>query len=48
MCMGMDENKQNKTKDYKEDFFKNGIQFIEIAEQIVVQKLCDTIYKNQI
>ena len=38
---------KNKTKKYKKRKFWNGI-FIEIAEKMVLQKLCDTAYKNQL
>ena len=48
ICLVMEEKKYNKTKHYKQKIFWNGVQFIEIAGKKVLQKRCDTTYKNQI
>jgi len=48
MCLGMEENNSNTTKNDQKNKFWNGVKFIKIEEKMVLQKLCDTTYKNQI
>ena len=48
MCLGIEEEKTiGINKNYKRNQFWNDIKIIKIAEKMVLQKLCDTTYKNQ-